>query len=296
MTEPELNPYLWMMVLLTLAIALSSLILWARNGRRSLLKFETNASYLSLSPWSITWVDFGIFLFALFIAVFACQSIASKLLPEIPDADSQVLLDPLTAIASILSLQLPILLVYFAFQKFYSSDYALKLSSRSSHWLMDFKESLLSFIQYLPLIWLCSMAWTLFLTLLQKWSLIETFPAQPIIELLGTDLPLLQIVLLAAFAILLAPLVEEVLFRGCLYRFLKGKMTLLNAQILSAILFALVHTNLAAFLPLVLIGFLLVRIYETSGSIKQAIFFHAFFNANSFLFLSLAKLSGIPLE
>ena len=293
MNEPILNNYIWAMTLLTLAIALGSLLLWLNQSQRKRLHFGTDQT--KLLPWQITWVDLGIFIFAMFVAVFACQSIVSVWIPDVPEDDS-VLLNPSIAIISILTLQLPILIVYYAFQKFYSSDYALQLSSQKSHWFNDFKSSFLTFIQYLPLIWLCSIVWSFVLSILQELSWIEEFPIQPIIELLSQDLPLLQVLLIASFAIILAPIVEEILFRGCFYRFLKGKFSILLAQIISAICFAIVHGNLAAFLPLTLIGFILVRIYESSGSIKQAIFFHALFNANSFLFMTLIKLSGIPLE
>lgn len=293
MNEPILNHYIWAITLLTLAIALGSLLLWLNQSLRKRLHFGTDQT--KLLPWQITWVDLGIFIFALFIAVFACQSIASTLLPDVPE-DESVLLNPSIAIVSILTLQLPILIVYYAFQKFYASDYALQLSTHKSHWFKDLKASFLTFIQYLPLIWFCSIVWSFILSILQELSWIEEFPVQPIIELLSRDLPVLQVLLIASFAIILAPIVEEILFRGCFYRFLKGKLSILLAQIISAITFAIVHGNLAAFLPLVLIGFILVRIYESSGSIKQAIFFHALFNANSFLFMTLIKLSGIPVE
>lgn len=294
MTQAEANAYFWALGFVTLAIAFVSLFLWCSKSRRNNLDFGQPQT--RLHAWKLTWVDFGIFLFAVFMAVFISQSLASIWLPDVPDSDESQGLDPLSAIVSILTLQCPILITYFAFQKYYASDYALKLNLSLRHWLEDLKESFWTFLQYLPIIWLCSLLWTLFLSLLQKLSIIGEFPVQAIIELLANDLPLSQMVLFAAFAIILAPLVEEILFRACLYRFLKGKTSLIAAQWISALAFALVHANLAAFLPLVLIGFILVRIYESTGSIYQAIFFHAFFNANSFLFLSLAKLSAIPIE
>jgi membrane protease YdiL (CAAX protease family) len=92
-------------------------------------------------------------------------------------------------------------------------------------------------------------------------------------------------------AVALAPIVEELIFRGCLYRFLKSQTTILPAQIISGILFSLIHANIFSFLPLVLVGVLLARVYEKTGSILVSIWFHAFFNGYTLLMLFLVNLS-----
>ena len=107
---------------------------------------------------------------------------------------------------------------------------------------------------------------------------------------------MLDFLIIAILGVAFVPVVEEIIFRGYLYRFLKARHTILIAQLISAALFALLHDNLNSFLPLVFIGFILARIYESTGSIYKTIFFHAFFNASSFTFLGLLKYSGLPLE
>ena len=135
-----------------------------------------------------------------------------------------------------------------------------------------------------------------FLGLLQYFSIIKEFPVQPLVELLATDIPMLDFLIIAILGVAFVPVVEEIIFRGCLYRFLKARHTIFIAQLISAALFALLHDNLNSFIPLVFIGFILARIYESTGSIYKTIFFHAFFNASSFTFLGLLKYSGLPLE
>ena len=80
---------------------------------------------------------------------------------------------------------------------------------------------------------------------------------------------------------------------GCLYRFLKSQTTLLPAQIASGIFFSMIHWNLLSFLPLVLVGIFLARVYEKTGSILVAIWFHAFFNAFSLSMLFITNLSDV---
>ena len=105
----------------------------------------------------------------------------------------------------------------------------------------------------------------------------------------------LAIGLLVIFAIVLAPIIEEIIFRACIYRFLKGQMSILLAQLLSGTLFALVHANLLSFAPLLLVGILLARNYERSGNLLIPILFHAFFNAFSLMMLLLVSQSDWPM-
>ena len=65
------------------------------------------------------------------------------------------------------------------------------------------------------------------------------------------------------------------------------------AQIASGIFFSMIHWNLLSFLPLVLVGIFLARIYEKTGSILVAIWFHAFFNAFSLSMLFITNLSDV---
>jgi membrane protease YdiL (CAAX protease family) len=75
-----------------------------------------------------------------------------------------------------------------------------------------------------------------------------------------------------------APIVEETLFRGVLYRWLRGVMPLGTAMIISSAAFALAHAVTLLFLPLFGFGLLLAWIYERSRSIWPGVLVHALFN------------------
>lgn len=77
---------------------------------------------------------------------------------------------------------------------------------------------------------------------------------------------------------LAAPIVEETVFRGLLYRWLRGVMPLGTAMLLSGALFALAHAVTLLFLPLLGIGVLLAWIYERSGSLWPGVLVHGLFN------------------
>ena len=134
----------------------------------------------------------------------------------------------------------------------------------------------------LPLITLLQF---LLVTGLAHWG-IEA-PLQPVVEILRESSSLLEWTLVAGMTVILAPLSEELLFRGWLYRFLKGQLRPWLAAQVSALLFALVHLNAFAFFPLWLLGLLLIYGYEYSGSLRVPILWHALFNLNTLIFLAI---------
>ena len=88
----------------------------------------------------------------------------------------------------------------------------------------------------------------------------------------------------------LAPLYEELLFRGGLYRFCRQRLGRNWALVISGFLFGAMHQNLASFLPLSIFGLVLALAYEATGSIRVAVVAHGLFNLNTVLIL----LSGLP--
>ncbi|MDR2980776.1 MAG: CPBP family intramembrane metalloprotease [Puniceicoccales bacterium] len=89
-------------------------------------------------------------------------------------------------------------------------------------------------------------------------------------------------------AVVGAPIWEELFFRGCVYRFFKGIENRHMAAAITGTLFALIHFNAVAFIPLALLGAYLCHVYERTGDIRVPIVVHALFNLNSFLIMLLA--------
>ena len=82
--------------------------------------------------------------------------------------------------------------------------------------------------------------------------------------------------------IVVAPLCEEIFFRGFLYRILRGRMGLWPALVINGALFGSVHLGSGGPLAVALIaplGFLLCLVYERSGSLYPCIALHALNNA-----------------
>ncbi|MFU8848295.1 MAG: lysostaphin resistance A-like protein [Opitutales bacterium] len=286
METPTVDAPLVIASFLILVVLISSAVLWIRQVQRPRDLISPDQGVAS---WSIGWVNFGIFICAMVIAVFFAQQIGLALLLD-PDAGVPEL-TPWLAVASVILLQGPMIAVFYLARRFYPNYYADRLSRVSHGFGESFLKAVPIFIMSLPLIWIATLIWSSILTGLQGAGLIEEFAPQELVTLFQSGGDWTPIILLVMMAVIVAPIVEEVIFRGCIYRFLKSQTTLLGAQFISGAVFAMLHGNLLSFVPLVLVGVLLARAYEKTGSLAVAIWFHAFFNAFSLLMLFITGMS-----
>lgn len=91
------------------------------------------------------------------------------------------------------------------------------------------------------------------------------------------------------FALVMAPMVEELLFRGILFpAMLKGR-TFVVASVLSGLYFALVHVHAASFLPLLALSLFFSFGYAMTGSILTPMIMHVLFNFTGLLFFFSAQ-------
>ena len=85
-------------------------------------------------------------------------------------------------------------------------------------------------------------------------------------------------VVLVVALVLVAPVTEEIFFRGVVYnawlREYGGRVALVG----SAVLFALIHGSLFLFAPIMALGIALVLLYRATGSLPAAMALHAGFN------------------
>ncbi|MDK3158002.1 CPBP family intramembrane metalloprotease [Kamptonema cortianum] len=103
--------------------------------------------------------------------------------------------------------------------------------------------------------------------------------------LLGTD-SMAIIGTLLFMAIVMAPVIEELVFRCFLYRWLKGRIPWPAAMVVSSATFALIHdAALFNVLPLTLLGCAFVMVYEHQRSLWAPILMHATFNCLQCIFI-----------
>jgi len=86
--------------------------------------------------------------------------------------------------------------------------------------------------------------------------------------------------LAVAAIVVLAPVAEELFFRGVLFAGLRSRLSVWPAAIISGVLFGGLHavSGPTSAIPLALLGVLLALLYQRSGSIWPCIFIHALNN------------------
>jgi membrane protease YdiL (CAAX protease family) len=92
--------------------------------------------------------------------------------------------------------------------------------------------------------------------------------------------------LLAIFVVaVVAPIVEELFFRGFVYASFRQSHGVTTAAIVSSLMFALFHQDPYTYIPIAIIGLALVYLYETTGSLWPSIMLHSLNNLLSVVVL-----------
>lgn len=106
--------------------------------------------------------------------------------------------------------------------------------------------------------------------------------SQEAVLMLQESMPGWHLIFFGAVAIVLAPIAEEILFRGLLYPTVKQSGHPQLALWGVSILFALTHVNLMALLPLTFVAVMLTLLYEETNHLAAPIAAHSLFNAFNF--------------
>ncbi|HWQ72369.1 MAG TPA: type II CAAX endopeptidase family protein [Desulfitobacteriaceae bacterium] len=134
---------------------------------------------------------------------------------------------------------------------------------------------------------------TLFINFMYAFYLIKqgfTPPSTDVYTVLFDSTDWLGFLFNLILAVLIAPVVEETLFRGLIFgssRTYFGKWT---AAGISAALFSALHFQIYGFFPRFILGLVLAHLYERNRSLLPSMIFHAFNNSVAMTFL--AGISG----
>ncbi len=110
-------------------------------------------------------------------------------------------------------------------------------------------------------------------------------PQQSIFEFFGTDI--IGIMFAGFIAIVVAPFVEEIFFRGFVLNTLVARIGAGWGIALTALIFASVHFEFQSIVPLIILAFVLNILYVRTNSIWPGILFHIGNNAVAFFVLLL---------
>lgn len=132
----------------------------------------------------------------------------------------------------------------------------------------------------LPAVWSLSSlsAWGI------RWMQMQPEAQQAVTALRSAADPLQQ-VMMSCVAVLVAPAAEETLFRGVLYPVGKRWLGGLGSAVLTAAVFAVIHSNLMTLVPLFFLALFFTWLYERTGTLIAPVIGHAVFNLANVVFL-----------
>ncbi len=84
-------------------------------------------------------------------------------------------------------------------------------------------------------------------------------------------------------AVVIAPMTEEFIFRAGVFRYLRTRIPRWLALMIPALLFAILHGNLMAFVPLFALGVFFALAYEYTGRIAVPMIAHSLFNLHTII-------------
>ena len=116
--------------------------------------------------------------------------------------------------------------------------------------------------------------------------------AQEIVEMFRNDSSPLTRLAIAFSACVIAPIAEEILFRGIFYATVKRFSDRFFAAITVSLVFALIHMNLGSLVPLFLLAMAFTIAYELTGCLFVPIAMHAIFNTTMVFLMFVAPVGS----
>jgi membrane protease YdiL (CAAX protease family) len=117
-----------------------------------------------------------------------------------------------------------------------------------------------------------------FLFSLAYQGIVQQKNPQKVVQSLGADSSTLLLIVGAVVVIAVAPVCEELFFRGILFTVLRQRLPLWPAAIIDGVLFGFVHGSLVIVPVLACLGIVFCYVYERTGSLFPTIALHSLNN------------------
>ncbi len=137
--------------------------------------------------------------------------------------------------------------------------------------------------------WLTIVPFVLLISVIMNNIIANQNGSNPLLEIVLNNKNYFSFIILFATTTLLAPLFEEVIFRGILLPTLSRDFGIIWGIIVSAFIFALAHLSLGEMPPLFVLGIGLGITRISSGSLLSSVIMHSLWNGFTFLNLFLLR-------
>ena len=188
--------------------------------------------------------------------------------------------------SSILDTTTVILIIYFSAIEY--KEKLAELGINFKNFLRNIFYGVVGYIALIPVL-IAIVAVTAFVINITKYV-----PAkQPVVELFLREKDTVFLTYASLFAAIVGPIIEELFFRGFMYGALKKYIGVFWSIMLTAAIFAALHTHPVGFLPIMALGCLLAYLYERTGTLVSSITVHMTHNLCMVFLVFLVKQIGI---
>ena len=232
--------------------------------------------------WNISDVARVVILFFFFgYTIVVIEASLIRVFPVLKDDNFRMMVN-----TSVLDVLAVVFIIYFTVNRYHEAISSLGLSMKN--FLKNVFYGIVGYIAAAPVL----IAALLLVTYIV--GVTKYIPeVQPIVELFLKEKNAPFLVYTSLFAAIIGPFVEELFFRGFMYNAFKKKAGIFWATLVTAGLFAALHTNAAGFLPILVLGILLTYLYEKTGTLVSSITVHITHNLIMVFFVFLVKRIGV---
>ncbi len=118
-------------------------------------------------------------------------------------------------------------------------------------------------------------------------------PVQPIVKVFIEEKETSVLLLSTLFAAIFGPIAEEVFFRGFVYSAIKKNIGVFWGMVITSVIFAFLHAHIVGFLPIMVLGLMLVYLYEKTGSLVAPMVLHMIHNIGTVVLVFIVRYIGI---
>jgi len=266
---------LLMLLLLSLGIIVDAILISIISSRGRVDIATCSVGPVRWSLWDIIKVVM-LFLFFGYMLVMS-ESFLARLFPIVNDDNFRMMFN-----SSILDIITVVLILYFVVIQHRERLSSLGLSVKN--FARNVFYGLVGYVAAIPMFAVVLVIIAVFI------SVFKYVPEkQPVVELFLKEKNTAFLAYTSLFAAIVGPFIEELFFRGFMYGALKKYIGVFWAMMVTAAIFSGLHSNLAGFLPIMMLGMLLAYLYEKTGTLVSSITVHIIHNFGMILFVFLIK-------
>ncbi len=241
-------------------------------------KIEIYTYKLQTAKWSLWDVAKVAILFLFFgYMILIIESLLIRMLPLLKDDNFRMILN-----SSLLDTLTVVFILYFTVGQYKEKLISLGISFKN--FFKNVFYGIVGYIATVPIL-IVLLAITAAVANLIKY----VPPKQPVVDLFLKEKDVAFLTYTSIFAAIVGPIIEELFFRAFMYNAMKKSIGIFWSMLITACVFAALHTHIIGFLPIMVLGILLAYLYEKTGTLVSSVTVHTIHNFTMLLFVFLMK-------